>query len=137
MVIAIVALGACDGVVKRAAADQGGQAEAAVYVPTDLQDCFAVLKDILEPEQIELMREGSEDDMVRHHFGLGMWMRNNWGLWGGSRLSKWFNDRGIRHPDDMSGIILTSFWRHLNDRPTELDAQIEYYQKYWNQMHNR
>jgi hypothetical protein len=60
-----------------------------------------------------------------------MWLRNNWGLWKGSRLSKWFNEKGIQAPDDMSGIILDSFWRHLNGKPLKLDEQIKYYQDYW------
>ncbi len=31
----------------------------------------------------------------------------------------------------MSSIILKSFWRHLNGRPIELEAQVAYYQRYW------
>jgi hypothetical protein len=60
-----------------------------------------------------------------------MWMRNNWGLWGGSRLAKWFNNQGVKHPDDMSGVILDSFWRHLNDKPIKLEEQVKHYQDYW------
>jgi len=69
--------------------------------------------------------------MSQYHFGLGMGMRNEWGLWGGSRLAKWFNAQGITHPDDMSGIILHSFWRHLNGKPITLEQQVKYYQDYW------
>ena len=101
------------------------------YVPKDLDDCFVQLKKLLKPEDVEKMRAGTKDDMNQYHFGLGMWMRNNWGLWEGSRLSKWFNAQGIEHPDDMSGIILDSFWRHLNNKPIKLDEQVKYYQDYW------
>lgn len=45
--------------------------------------------------------------------GLGMWMRNNWRLWAGSRLQKYFLVRGIRHPDDMSGVILEYYYDWL------------------------
>ena len=31
----------------------------------------------------------------------------------------------------MSGIILTSFWRHLNNAPINLDEQIHHYRQYW------
>lgn len=102
-----------------------------IYIPKDLDDCFVQLKKQLTPEDIEKMKTGTEDDMIQYHFGLGMWMRNNWGLWGGSRLSKWFNAQGINHPDDMSGVILDSFWRHLNQKPIKLDEQVKYYQDYW------
>ena len=62
---------------------------------------------------------------------MGQWLRNNWGLWSGSRLKEWFEDRGIFHTDDMSAIILTSFWREVNGEPIKLDEQIKSYQDYW------
>lgn len=45
---------------------------------------------LLLPDRLPslIVKEGSEQDMIRYHMGLGMWMRNNWGLWGGSRLAK-------------------------------------------------
>jgi hypothetical protein len=63
-----------------------------------------------------------------------MWIRNNWGLWKGSRLSEYFNNIGIYHPDDMSGIILDTFWCHLNGKRQRLKERIYYYQEYWKSM---
>jgi len=97
-----------------------------VYIPKDLDDCFAELKRILSKEEVEDMKSGPEEDMIDYHHGLGTSLRNTWGLWGGSRLSRWFNEKGIQHPDDMSGIILDSFWRHLNGKPIRLDEQIKH-----------
>lgn len=102
-------------------------------IPKDLDDCFDQLKKKLKPEDLAKMKSGTEEDMIQYHFGLGMWMRNNWGLRKGGRLATWFNDKGIHHPDDMSGIILDSFWRHLNAKPIDLDKQIKHYQDYWKQ----
>ena len=85
-----------------------------IYIPKDINDCFVELKRMLNPELIKKIKESSERDLIEHHFGLGLWIRNNWQLWGESRLAKWFNEQGIKHPDDMSGIILYSFSRHLN-----------------------
>jgi hypothetical protein len=56
---------------------------------------------------------------------MGLTIRNCWGLWGHSRLAKYFNELGIDHPDDMSGIILTSLWRELNHLPMDLAGQIQ------------
>jgi hypothetical protein len=109
----------------------GTNQEQEVTIPKDLEDCFAELKKILKPEDVQKMREGTEGDMIQYHHGLGTWMRNNWGLWRGSRLSEWFNERGVEHPDDMSGIILTSFWRHLNGKPIGLEEQIKFYRGFW------
>lgn len=115
----------------RPVAETAVQEKNDIYIPENLDDSFVQLKKLLKPEDIEKMKAGTEDDMSQYHFGLGMWIRNNWGLWGGSRLAKWFNAEGIEHPDDMSGIILNSFWRHLNAKPINLEQQVKYYQDYW------
>ena len=54
--------------------------------------------------------------MIKYHLGLGMWMRNNWGLWGGSRLQKYFTDKGVTHPEGMSSVILFYYWDWLQGR---------------------
>lgn len=71
---------------------------------------------------------------VDYHFSLGMWIRNNWGLWSGSRLSKYFNDMEVFHPDDMSSIILDSFHRYLNGQDIKLEEQVEASVKYWEEL---
>ena len=68
---------------------------------------------------------------------FGLWMRNNWGLWGGSRLSNYFNKLGVFHPDDMSGIILTSYYRYSLGKEIKLEEQISHYKSYWEKVSNR
>jgi len=46
------------------------------------------------------------------------------GLWTKSDLRKFFEEKGIFHPDDMSGIILTSYHRRLNGKHIALSDQI-------------
>ena len=83
------------------------------------------------------IREMTEDEFTaKAHFGIGMWLRNNWRLWGDSRLSKYFNDLGIFHPDDMSGIILTSYHRYLLGQDIKLEEQVNYYKEYWKKNKN-
>lgn len=77
------------------------------------------------------------------HFLYGMWMRNSWYLWWheGHAYESWpkekppivkfFNDLGIYHADDMSGIILTTVHRKYFNKPIELEAQVQKYQAYW------
>lgn len=108
-----------------------------VYIPENLEDSFDQLDQLLNPEAVDTLKaKKSEDELAGYHFGLGLWMRNNWGLWRGSRLTKYFNDLGIYHPDDMSGIILDSYWRKLNNHPIRLEEQIKYYQDYWKNAKN-
>jgi glutathione peroxidase-family protein len=108
-----------------------------VYIPKDLEDAFIELKKMLSPALLNEIRLKSEKDMIEYHHGFGTWLRNNWGLWAGSRLAQYFRQSGIKHPDDMSGIILTSFWRHLHSQPIKLEEQVEYYKEYWRKAEER
>ena len=67
----------------------------------------------------------------KHHFGLGLSLRNEKGLWNGSMLRSYFRLNGIKHPDDMSGIILTTLHRKLNNEPINFKEQKKYYKDYW------
>ena len=98
-----------------------------VYIPSDLQDCFLELDRILPSDICEGMRTCSEADLLHQHFGLGIWMRNNWGLWlPDSRLKQFFDGLGVRDADSVSSLILASYWRYLNGLPLELSRQIVY-----------
>ena len=82
-----------------------------VYIPRNLEECFHVLDTMLHPSDRNTIKAESRDGMSKYHFSLGLWMRNNWGLWGGSRLQTYLYRRGLHHPDDMSGEVL----RFYND----------------------
>ena len=51
------------------------------------------------------------------HFGIGMSIRNLWGLWDDSRLRRWFLWRSVRHPDIMSGIIMREYVDYHRGEP--------------------
>ena len=103
-----------------------------VYIPKDLKDCFKQIDTFWDKKMKTQVKSWTESEFsAKAHFGFGMWMRNNWKLWGGSRLSKYFNNLGIYHPDDMSGIILDSYHRYLTGKKIKLDEQVGYYKAYW------
>lgn len=88
-----------------------------IYIPKDLGECFIELDKLLsEINKNEMKAKTKREDMIDYHFGLGMWMRNNWGLWGGSRLQKYFTDRKVNHPDDMSSVVLEYYYDWLNGK---------------------
>jgi hypothetical protein len=87
------------------------------YIPKDLGDAFEQLdKELPEVLRNEMKELETRDEMGKYHHGLGTWIRNNWGLWGGSRLQKYFTDRRVNHPDEMSGVILSFYWDWLHGR---------------------
>jgi hypothetical protein len=101
-------------------------------VPKTLEECFEKLK-VLIVEDLKVFKETKEKDLSRFHFTLGMWIRNNWKLWSEEvhPLKKYFLDLGLFHADDMSHIIIVSFWRHLNNKPLEVKTQVKFFIDYW------
>ncbi|MDD2192766.1 MAG: hypothetical protein PHO12_09545 [Bacteroidales bacterium] len=87
------------------------------YVPKNIEDCFLTLDHYLPDEDKEHLKSlQHRDSTIHYHFSLGMYLRNNWGLWQGSRLEKYFRDRGVKHPDSMSGLIIEYYYDWLNNR---------------------
>ena len=55
----------------------------------------------------------SQDELIELHFGLGTWIRNNFGLWQGNAALA--QDAGTNEPDDIAGVIIEALWNHLRD----------------------
>ena len=86
-----------------------------VYIPRNIEDCFSQLDSILAfKNRRGIIAQPNRESMSKYHFGLGMWLRNNWGLWSGSRLERYFYARGVYHPDNMSGVILEYYYDYLH-----------------------
>jgi hypothetical protein len=102
--------------------------------PNNLEESFAELDRILPQSEKLMIRLSSDSSMLSYHRGLGMALRNEWGLWQGSKISKYFKDQGIHHADDMSSIILKSYWKRLHNQPLQLEEQIAYYKVYWEKV---
>ncbi|HNT27325.1 MAG TPA: hypothetical protein PKH10_04010 [bacterium] len=101
-------------------------------IPKTLDEAHALLEKQLPKEElakIDAMK--SEEEMNGFHFGLGMGLRNGWDLWNGSPLSKHMNDLGFFHPDDMSGVILDTFWCKRHKKDFRLKERAEYYKTWW------
>ncbi len=106
---------------------------AEVYIPKDLNDAITTLKKDLDRASQQKIKDCKTADefMGLAHFSLGMGLRNSWGLWGGSRLAKWFNSKGVFHPDDMSGVILEALWSDLTGHAFSFEQKAAEYQAYW------
>lgn len=109
---------------------------ASTDIPENLEDCFVELERVLNKDLLEEFKNAKEDEILNYHHSIGGWMRDNWGEWPGSGLTKYFAEMGIFHPDDITNIILTSFHRYLNKKDISLQQQIEYYQQYWGNAKN-
>lgn len=100
--------------------------------PATLAESLAVLDEVLNPFQKRYIACLPEEEVRESlHYSFGTWIRNAWGLWDVTPLRYHFLKRGVLHPEDMSGIILLTYYRKMNGLPLDIDKQIDYYQRYW------
>ena len=90
-----------------------------VYIPYNLYDCFNQI-DSLFPDSIKL-----EIFSGQTHFGFGLWMRNNWGLWQESRLWLYFHDKGVSHPDHISSLITSMYYRKITNAELSFQKDLQ------------
>ena len=96
------------------------------YIPVDLQDCIVQIDKMLADSVKEQIRSTKPENFFgESHLNFGMYLRNSWQLWMGSRLTKYFNEIGIDHPDTMSGAILAAYYQSL----TAKDFNVGDYEK--------
>lgn len=97
-----------------------------IYIPKDLEDCFKQIDKFWSDSTKRQVKTWTEDEFFQktYRFGIGLWIRNNWQLWGGSRLTAYFNKLGAYNPESISVIILTSYHRHLSGKEIKFADQI-------------
>lgn len=98
--------------------------EAWKAIPRNIEECMNRL-DILFSDTAKKYfgSKDEKDAVVEFNMIQGIVMRNNWKLWRGSVLSKYFNSYKVYHPEDMTYFIFTSYHRKLNNQPINLNGQ--------------
>ena len=96
-------------------------------IPKTKEECFAILDVMLSQEKKDEIAE--MEDTIELHFGLGMWIRNNWIYPQSSEaveaLLKQFDDDAdddmplFVHPDDYSSMILDAYQEYLKSKEHE------------------
>ena len=98
--------------------------------PKNLTECIQMLDKNLKTEDKDYIKMLTEDEVfMESHFTIGMGIRNEWIRSGNPELVTFFLDQGVKHPDDMSAMILTSYHRHLLGKEIDLEGQISAYKK--------
>jgi hypothetical protein len=100
------------------------------YIPKNLDECIEWL-DKFVADKADMVKETEDHVVGMSHHGLGMALRNNWKLWEKSPLTEFFYKRKIYHADDMSGIIIRSFYRKNTGRTIDLEGQIKKIEEFW------
>lgn len=95
-------------------------------IPKTLEKCFVVLDETMEDNKILLIKTLEEDSILIHpKFEYMADFFHTWKLYEGSRLTKYFNKRGLDDPHDIYETILISYHRYLNNKPINLEEQIK------------
>jgi hypothetical protein len=98
-------------------------------VPKNLDDAVRILKEAIKDEEEAKQLQ----DTAGLHFGLGMYLRNNWSLWDTETvLVQWFKENlGIAHADDLSGTILEALAASLRGEEFDAKAHVQRYIEHW------
>jgi len=94
--------------------------------PHELEFCFEYLNENWDPKEIEIFRNiAKENSEPRdYHFGIGLHLRNylirNHPY--SDSIQSYFRRNGVDHYDNMSSIILNSYYKYLNNERLELDG---------------
>lgn len=98
--------------------------------PRTLQEAVDLLLAGVEDEDRPFIRENPPESA---HFMFGMYLRNEWHLWEtDTPLVQWFRtELGLGHADDMSGIILGSFWAAMRGETFDMQAEVRRYHEHW------
>ena len=76
--------------------------------PTTLREAVKVVINTLPPDERNTLRDMPEDELIKLHLSLGMWIRNNFGLWRGNLKcdAPW-------RADEVSMTIIIMVWKKL------------------------
>jgi hypothetical protein len=95
--------------------------------PRNVDEAIRRIMSELSDKDKNIIKNSSFNDLIHFHFSLGMWIRNNFGLWKGNRelarsLAEKFPDRVLKlydcehvEPDSASMVIIEEVWKKLQD----------------------
>ena len=89
-------------------------------LPKTIQEAVILLTQKMPLKDRGRMAKMAQEDQIDLHFTLGIWIRNNFGLWSGNNSLKAecirYHGESFVHidEDEASMIIIYELWKHLN-----------------------
>lgn len=90
-------------------------------LPRSIKEAVNRLVEECDRTRLDLILGGDEEDLIGEHFGLGMAIRNSFGLWG--KNEELMAECGQDDPDVASGVILQALWAHLRETASGADLE--------------
>jgi hypothetical protein len=113
--------------------------------PDNLEGSLIQLDKLLpDSSKTKILSMTEKDYISQSHFSTGLWIRNYWlydrYLFGliviKSNLRKELSSKGLFSNDDMSSVILCSYYRKLKNLEINLDQQIKDIHQWYINMNN-
>ncbi len=79
----------------------------------DIDAAVRVLLGIVATEELAKITQISEGELIDLHFGLGQWIRKNFGLWNENQVL--MQATSVSAPGNASGVIVKALWQQLKD----------------------
>lgn len=92
---------------------KGGAMSDKLQWPETVDQAVGVLLGLLPEGEKAKIAAMSQDDLVALHLGLGIWIRNNLGLWSENRAL--LESARAQNPDDASAVIIEALWQRLRE----------------------
>ncbi|MFC4723740.1 DUF6794 domain-containing protein [Glycocaulis abyssi] len=100
-------------------------------IPEDYDGALDCLDELLTAESKSQLDGMAYNELLgRTHFGLGMWIRNNW-IYPDTPLAQELRDTGFQHADDMSGVVVEGYWARRQGCELSIENWVAFYDAYW------
>jgi hypothetical protein len=82
-------------------------------LPSTIDEAAAYLLDSMSDADKTRLKNMPKDDLIGLHFGLGMYIRNQLGLWGKNEKMMASEKSYYFDPDSISMMIIEAMWKKL------------------------
>jgi hypothetical protein len=103
------------------------QTESCRVDPVIFCEPFEQLEEEMPGEAKQELLALPQEQYIQMHFGLGMAVRNRFGLWQDNEITQFFRQNGVDHPDDMSMPFIGGFVEYLQGHNVDMVKAIETY----------
>jgi hypothetical protein len=98
--------------------------------PSNLRDAVAILRRLLRPDELEVVKNAKPCDLARFHFNHGEYIRNLWVHRGGSPVTDRIAQAGgdVGQGNEFSQLVMEALWHDLNNESFDL-TRCEHYRR--------
>lgn len=83
----------------------------ATYLPKTVDEAVSLLLELMPAGEQVKVAQVEVEHLERLHLGMGIWVRNNFGLW--SSNDDLMADTGALDADGAAAVITRAFWQKL------------------------